>query len=154
MDVSFGPGPLLAYRPPDDGSHFITDWKYWLETAGNFALLGAGAQFARIGRVFSTSFKFHPLPTITKLALPFTVTAANPGVIHLALDVAFYKGTGPAFEILKDQYQRLNDWLTGMDRESLMNALGEIDFQRVTNGGVNTEIRVIVEMPPAWLIDP
>lgn len=153
-DFSFSPGPLLAYKPPEDGGHFITDYKWWLETGGNFALLGAGATFFQRGKTLAYSFKFRPGTTYTKWVLPFTITVQQPGLLHVAIDVAFYKGTGPAFEYISDQFKKLQEWIAAGDADSVKQAIGPAAFDELTKGGALTEVRVIFDTPPAWLTDP
>lgn len=155
MDFNSSPGPLLAYRPPSDGGHFITDWKWWLETAGNFALVGAGGALLQRGKTFATSFKLLPtLPQSAKLLLPFSIWVEQPGVLHLALDVIFYKGTGPAFEWTESQYKAAREWFEKVDEAGLVQAIGRVAFDQLTGGGAITDLRAIFEMPPAWLTDP
>lgn len=155
MDVTISPGPVLAYSPPADGGHFITDYHWWLETLGNFALLGSGGAVFQRGRIFSTSFKLHPaLSKAATLVLPFGIFVEKPGLLHFALDVGFYKGAKPAFELIDSQYRQLREWLDTVDEQSLLNALGPAGYDLLTAAGTVKNINVIVEMPPAWLTDP
>lgn len=154
MDVNFSPGPIIAYRPPDDGGHFITDWKYWLETAGNFALLGAGGMFLSKGRLIAQSFELSP--GVSKLAaffIPFSVSAAEPGVIHIIADLAFYKFE-PAAKAIDDLSRRYAEWLARVNAAELRQMLGDEGYNLVTAGGTITNLRAVVQIPPAWLTDP
>lgn len=157
MDFTFSINPRLAYAPPERLKVLSSDyWLYWAEQIGNVALPAAGGRFLQAGRLFSTSFRFKPspLPLGVKLALPFSIVVQQPGLLHLALDVAWYKGTGPAFAWTQEQYKLLMDWINNVDRASVENAIGPAAFDELTNGGKESQIRVIVEMPPAWLTDP
>lgn len=155
MTFELSPGPLLAYSPPGDGGHFITDWHWWSEVATNFALAGSLAGMVGRGRMLGRTVALLPnAPTAAKLVLPFTLWAGGSGLLYFALDVAFYKGTHPAFKLIAEQYRLLDEWLNRVDDATLRNALGPEEYAKLAANGQLASFQAVIWMPPAWLTDP
>jgi hypothetical protein len=156
MDFVTNTQPVLSGFKPD-WEDILTFGKgpRWLgEVFSNWAVFAAGARFVAKGTLAAYSFKMTPRPSLVKFSLPFTIAVAQPGVLHLVLDVGFYKGGDLAFGVIDDAYRRLDDWLHRVDEAALRQQLGPFDFDRLTSGGLITNITALVEMPPAWLTDP
>lgn len=158
MDFSFDPTPILDFIAPNRNAPDAVRFRAYVakrfELIGDVALPAAVFRFAAAGRLFSTSCKLAPgTMKIDTLYLPFTLFVEKPGLLHLSLDVAFYKGV-QAYTALEDAYQRAREWLKIVDRQTLENSLGPGAFNELTQGGAIQNIVAVAEMPPAWLTDP
>ena len=158
MDVAYASFPVFgdAFSRPStaEEQQFQAYFLDRLKLVGDVAVTVAAHKFLVAGKLFSTSFKLAPgVLKIDTLFLPFTVFVERPGVLHLALDVAFYKGE-QAFQALADANARARQWLSQVDRQTLLNAIGADAFNLLTEGGTQTSLFAEVEMPPAWLTDP
>lgn len=158
MDFTFDPTPILDFLAPGRNKPDAVAFRAYigkrLELIGDVAIPAAAFRFFTAGRLFSTSFKLAPATMkIDTLFLPFSLFVERPGLLHLSLDVAFYKGV-QTYSALEDAYRRARQWLTIVDRETLKNSLGPAAYDELTQGGALTQLVADVEMPPAWLTDP
>lgn len=156
MDFNSAPTPWL----PSSWDEFLDLATFgkgprWLgQVAGNWSLFAAGSAFISRGSLLAYSFKYRPNSTLAKLSLPFSVGVEQPGVLHLVLDVAWYKGTGFALEVIQDAYKKLEEWFASVDEATIRQYVGAADFAKLTNGGTLTTLTALVEIPPVWLADP
>jgi hypothetical protein len=158
VDVAFASFPVFgdAFSRPTQAEQdqFQAYWLDRLNLVGEVAVPAIVGRFLVAGRLFSTSFKVLPgAMKIDPLFIPFTLSAETPGILHLTADLAFYKGWD-AYKALADANSKARQWLSQVDRQTLINALGAQAYDLLTKGGTQTTLFAEVEMPPAWLTDP
>lgn len=128
--------------------------KWLIEVAGNFALTGAGTQFLSKGSLFTNTFKLQPgISKATAFIVPFTMSAKEPGVIHLVADLAFYKYE-LVFASIDDAIRRYKEWIAHLTAEELRQELGDEQYALATDHGRITTLTAVVSIPPAWFTDP
>lgn len=158
MDVSFASFPVFgdAFSRPStaEQQQFQAYFLDRLKLVGDVAVGFATARVLVAGRIFSTSFRLAPATMkADTLFLPFSLFVDTPGVLHLALDVGFYKGV-ETYKALADATSRVEQWLKQVDAASLQQLLGADAFRLLTQGSLSTSILAEVEVPPVWLNDP
>lgn len=158
MDVGFAPLPVFgdAFSRPStaEQQQFQAYFLDRLKLVGDVAVGFAVGRVLVAGRILSTSFKLAPATMkADTLFLPFTLFVETPGVLHLALDVGFYKGV-ETYKALADATARAREWLKQVDAGTLQQLLGAAAFKLLTQGNLTTSILAEVEVPPVWLNDP
>jgi hypothetical protein len=157
MDFSFGPPPKVREAFSGFLNQATASWSDWLEWAGDTALLASANRVATAKNILSYSFTLRPgvSKLAAALAVPSGLAVESPGVLHLVVDFAWYKGLSPfAFDYIKQQYALLRAWLDTVDAGALEVALGKGAFDLLTGNGTIGQINAVVLVPPMWLTDP
>lgn len=156
MDVDYSPGPVGAFdvsllapwggiAPPG-----LTDFA----NKHSYLLLPLGVWAAR-GGFLVTNGVLRPGVGVVRLnVLPFTYNVVQAGVLALAIDVGAYKASGLAFDLLKETNRLVDEWIENVNLEELRQALGGVEFARLTANGTVKNINFLFQMPPMWLADP
>jgi hypothetical protein len=158
MDVGFVAGPVFGEAATGWNSESARSFRaYWLkklEAFGNVAVAASAARVLVAGKLGAFRFTLDKtLSKLTALSIPFGLAVEKPGLLHLILDVGFYKGT-QVYSALTDAYRLAKDWIGTVDRASLEQIIGVAAFELLTAGRTITSILAEVEVPPVWLADP
>lgn len=155
MDFTLAPPPTIREAFAEFMAKLkLDDPHTWINTVADHAVVLMSGSFLARGSVFARSFKLQPgIPKAAALVAPFTLIVREPGIIHVLLDLSFYKGV-QAFHALEDAHRRLNDWLARVDEESLRNAVGAAAYAELVRGGGARDLVAVVEVPPMWIADP
>ena len=130
-------------------------------------------------RVFSFNFRTVPRSPgfwawVKEQSLPFTLTAAEPGLFHVVLDFAFFVAGKQGEGIVEAQleelerpgpeaFERLDEFFTlGINNvpkvvESLFDRLVNSHAALVGNEDAADQaqvVQLVMELPPIWFADP
>jgi hypothetical protein len=132
----------------------LDKFQTYVNTVADHALVFVAGRFIAAGRVAATSFQLVPgLSKQTLLVLPFSIAVRQPGLLHVALDTAFYKAHD-VFHVLDDAYRRYVEWLRTVSREELISAVGKDAYDILTEGGTRSRLLAEFIVPPNWIADP
>jgi len=107
------------------------------------------------GFIRSTSFKLRPsIPKLALTVVPFTIAVAKPGLLHVVLDAAFYTGSHLAIEALRNWADADRKWSDRTQDEIISDSVSAWVNAHPEILGPGGRLTIIVEYPPAHLVDP
>ena len=155
MEFTLAPAPRFAFQGPPRGP----DTTFDNPDQPIFVfppLLPVGHAVGLIpGFLRSTSFRLRPsIPAWALTFTPFTVAVARPGFIHVVADTYFYWGSHLALDALREWARTDLAWGQKTRDELLYDSLQQYLRDKPNLFGPGGEITIVVEVPPAHLVDP